>query len=264
MLIDQEFLDLIKKDSLINEAQASILNVDKNNTSWQDRVLQEDISLENAALLLLLRGAFSQKDQKQIHENYILIKAFKEALGKKKVTKKTTEMSPSSNTLDIYCDGACSNNPGQAGSGLAVYQDNKEPVLFYGEYNKMGTNNTAELHALYKALLLAQESKAPTIRIFSDSKYSIDCIKTWAYSWKSKNWTKKTGEIKNLELIKLAHNLYDEIKNKITLQHVKAHCGIEGNELADRMAGYTILAKNKEYQEYSYKNVQEVLSLNNG
>ena len=255
MIIDTAFLELIQKDKKLNTAQENILALKEQDHST---LLEKDISLEKAALLILLKGDFTKEVQTQIQENYFLIKAFKEQLQKTPKVKTETQNSLG---LKIFCDGACANNPGEAGSGLALYYDNQAPVLLHGQYNSMGTNNTAELNALYKALLIAKESQASSIKIFSDSKYSIDCISKWAYSWKSKNWTKKTGEIKNLEIIKLAHNLFDSIQNKISLEHVKAHVGIQGNELADRMAMYTLNAKNDAYEEYTYTNISEVLSL---
>ncbi len=165
-----------------------------------------------------------------------------------------------SGSLSIYCDGACSGNPGQAGSGLAVYLSSSQPVLYYGAYVQNGTNNIAELNALYKALLICESNAKYHNTIFSDSKYSIDCIDTWAYGWKAKGWTKKSGEIKNLDLIKEAHFLYEKIKNNLTIKHVKAHTGIEGNELADRMATHTIKAKNERYEIYNYESIDSVLN----
>jgi ribonuclease HI len=161
----------------------------------------------------------------------------------------------------IYCDGACQGNPGKSGSGLAVYNKDKEPVLIYGRFNANGTNNTAELNALYRALEIAKEYIDENIQILADSKYAIDCISVWAYNWKKKGWTKKGGEIKNLEIIQKAHKLYDEIKDNVKLAHVKAHSGIEGNELADRMAIYAIHSKTLGFKKYDYNSISEVLSI---
>lgn len=161
--------------------------------------------------------------------------------------------------LIIYCDGACKGNPGNAGSGLAVYGDGAKPILFYGAYEERGTNNTAELNALHKALLIALDSEASKVTICCDSKYSIDCVSTWAYGWKKNGWKKKGGEIKNLAIIKEAHELYESIKNRVTIKHVKGHAGVEGNELADRMAGYAIVSKSSGYASFDYEDVGEVL-----
>ena len=58
--------------------------------------------------------------------------------------------------VKIYCDGACEPNPGNAGSGIVVYRAGKLAELWYGLYHPMGTNNTAELNALYHALRMAE------------------------------------------------------------------------------------------------------------
>ena len=110
-------------------------------------------------------------------------------------------------------------------------------------------------------IIASQTFSENTISIFSDSKYAIDCISTWAYSWKKNGWTKKGGEIKNLELIQEAHELFLKLKEKIEIIHVKGHAGIEGNELADRMAVYTIKAKNQDFAFYSYDKIEDVLAL---
>jgi len=168
-------------------------------------------------------------------------------------------------SLKIYCDGACLGNPGKSGSGLSIYEGKDKPTLLYGDYEAHKTNNTAELNALYKALEIASNVDCLTlIEICSDSKYSIDCVTKWAYGWKAKGWKKKGGEIKNLELIKRTHALFEKLKNKIAITHVKGHVGIEGNELADRMAVVATMEKNVEYQKYSYKNINEVLAIKRG
>ncbi len=166
--------------------------------------------------------------------------------------------------LRIYCDGACSGNPGKAGSGLAIYEDEKKPVLMYGAADVMGTNNTAELKALLKALELAVDAHHEKVAILSDSKYSIECVVNWAYGWKAKGWTKQGGEIKNLEIIQTAHAIYDSIKNKVVISHVRGHAGVEGNELADRMAVIAASKGNTVFIEYAYESIDHVIALSAG
>jgi len=86
--------------------------------------------------------------------------------------------------VSIYCDGACEPNPGNAGSGIVVYRKSKLAELWYGLYNPMGTNNTAELNALYHALRMAEAEieNGNTVEVCSDSAYSINCIRSWAPS----------------------------------------------------------------------------------
>ncbi|MGZ9215045.1 MAG: ribonuclease H1 domain-containing protein [Candidatus Binatia bacterium] len=154
--------------------------------------------------------------------------------------------------VSIYCDGACDPNPGEAGSGIVVYRAGELAELWYGLYNPMGTNNTAELHALYHALRMADAElkSGNSVEICSDSAYSINCIRAWAPGWEKKGWKKAGGEIKNLEIIQACYAIYRRIKKQLTLTHVAAHVGTEGNELADRMAMFGAQRKEKELRQY--------------
>jgi ribonuclease HI len=155
----------------------------------------------------------------------------------------------------IYCDGACEPNPGNAGSGIVVYRAGKLAQLWFGLYNPMGTNNTAELNALYHALRLAEAEikNGNTVEVCSDSAYSINCVRSWAANWEKKSWKKPGGEIKNLEIIQDCYAIYRRIEKELKLTHVAAHVGTEGNELADRMAMLGAQRKEKELRPYQEK-----------
>jgi len=154
--------------------------------------------------------------------------------------------------VSIYCDGACEPNPGNAGSGVVVYRAGELAQLWFGLYNPMGTNNTAELNALYHALRMAEAEieKENTVEVCSDSAYSINCIRSWAPSWEKRGWKKPGGEIKNLEIIQDCYAIYCDIKEDLNLTHVAGHVGTEGNELADRMAMLGAQRKVKELRLY--------------
>lgn len=249
MKIDEDFIKLGEFEGALNATQTQLLQ-------------KERLSQADANLFLLLRGDFDLSVQEQLVENYKLLAQY----HKDKKKKPQQEYTPISkgDGLTIYCDGACKGNPGRSGSGLALYEGSKKPILLYGAYQEMGTNNTAELNALHKALLLAKEAEGSKVSICCDSKYSIDCITNWAYSWKAKGWTKKGGEIKNLEVIQKAHTLYESLKERVVIKHVKGHAGVEGNELADRMAVYAVLMRNEDYQVYDYDEVVDVLAMGEG
>ena len=102
------------------------------------------------------------------------------------------------------------------------------------------------------SLRLAQQATVQGLsaQILCDSMYSIQCIRDWASGWERNGWKKKTGEIKNLELIKQAYALYNQIKDKVLLSHVKAHAGTEGNELADRMTMVAVERKDTNWLQY--------------
>lgn len=152
----------------------------------------------------------------------------------------------------IFTDGGCEPNPGEAGSGIAIYRNNVVDELWYGLYNPKGTNNTAELHALHQALIMAKAEikQERSVTIFCDSKYSIQSITQWAVSWQKNGWVKKTGVIKNLELIKEMFALHQLLKNKIQVAHVNGHVGVEGNELADRMSMLAIQSRSTGFTRY--------------
>ncbi len=175
---------------------------------------------------------------------------------------------PHQSEVSIYCDGACEPNPGNAGSGVVVYRDGKLAELWYGLYNPQGTNNTAELNALHEALRMAEAEikDGYSVEICSDSQYAINCISVWAPGWEKKGWTKKDGEIKNLDIIQDGYTVYQRIKDEdLTLTHVAAHVGTEGNELADRMAMYGALSKTKELKRYEETlDVEALLKMQRG
>ncbi|APE30809.1 hypothetical protein BOX17_07500 [Halomonas aestuarii] len=170
--------------------------------------------------------------------------------------------------IEIYCDGACEPNPGDAGSGMVVYREGVLAELWYGLHTPRGTNNTAELNAFLQALQVARKEVAQgaSVRIHCDSTYTINAITKWAGGWKKRGWKKADGEpIKNPEIIQPTHALYESLKSAITIAHVKGHAGVEGNELADRMAMYGADQREGEFTLYrgSYR-VAEVLKLKRG
>ena len=167
----------------------------------------------------------------------------------------------------IFTDGGCEPNPGKAGSGIAVYQDNVVVELWYGLYNPAGTNNIAELNALHQALIMARDDigEGKSVAIFCDSKYSIQCVTQWAIGWEKNGWKKKTGEIKNLELIKEMFTLHQSIKNEVQVLHVNGHVGVEGNELADRMSIIAIESQEADFALYREEmNIESILAMRAG
>jgi ribonuclease HI len=167
----------------------------------------------------------------------------------------------------IFCDGACEPNPGKAGSGMAVYRNGVLTELWYGLFNPAGTNNTAELHALHQALLLAQREidAGRSVQVRSDSAYGLNAITKWAAGWEKRGWRKPEGEIRNLELIQTLYALHGEIADDVTLEHVSAHVGIEGNELADRMAMLAVERRELQWRPYDEPlDIDRILKLRAG
>jgi len=260
MQIVSEALLKIGVDSEINESQLILLGVEEE--KWREKALGVELSDARAELFVLLNGVEDKALQEKIIANYKALQKFR-----KEVPVAVEEAVAQEGDVTIYCDGGCTPNPGKAGSGVAVYRNEALFELWYGLYEEMGTNNTAELGALYESLCIAQEEarNGNKVTIKCDSMYAINCIKTWAISWEKKGWTKKGGEIKNLDIIKKAYFLYNEIKKDVKLLHIKAHAGFEGNELADRMTMYAIQEQSEAFVKYTEKiDVEKILKMRAG
>ncbi|MBQ1373030.1 ribonuclease HI [Candidatus Saccharibacteria bacterium] len=122
-----------------------------------------------------------------------------------------------------YTDGSANPNPGPG--GYAVIR-NGEPVALGNE--SPSTNIRMEAMALIAAYALAEAGD----EILTDSEFWVNVVTKWAPSWQKNGWRKKTGEIKNLELVK---DLYAAFcaKPDVKLRWTRGHVGTEGNELAD-------------------------------
>jgi ribonuclease HI len=267
-VITESFLALgVSNPNDISDNQLVLLDiqVDKKEM-WFELALGKNISDARAELFVLLKGISAKTNQDKIIKNYKALQKFRKNINapQEEVVK---EITSALGDVTVYCDGGCSPNPGKSGSGIAVYRSGKVQELWYGLYESMGTNNTAELGALYQSLLIAKKEseRGNKVEIKCDSMYSINCIKTWAKSWEAKGWTKKGGEIKNLEIIQKAYHLYNTISSKISLSHIKAHAGLEGNELADRMTVYAREQKNPELVKYDKAiDIQAILAMRSG
>lgn len=125
-----------------------------------------------------------------------------------------------------YTDGSASPNPGPG--GYAVICDG-QPVALGREANS--TNIRMEAQALIAAYRLAEAGDA----IYTDSEFWVNVVTKWAPTWERNGWTKKSGPIANLELVKELYSLYQS-KPDVKLEWTRGHIGTEGNENADEWA----------------------------
>ena len=109
----------------------------------------------------------------------------------------------------LWTDGSASPNPGPG--GYAVICDG-QPVRLGRE--EASTNIRMEGAAMRAAMQFLAGEEAP--------------------GWEKNGWKKKTGPIKNLNLVKELYELYRD--SKVKLIWVKGHDGIEMNELTDLWA----------------------------
>lgn len=128
----------------------------------------------------------------------------------------------------FYTDGSASPNPGPGG-WTVIDASIKKPILSGSESNT--TNIRMEGTAIKEAIKLAGNE---LVEIHTDSEFWINTITKWAPTWATNGWRKKSGEIKNLDLVQELHNLYNS--HNVKLVWVKGHDGLELNELADQSA----------------------------
>jgi ribonuclease HI len=132
----------------------------------------------------------------------------------------------------VFTDGSCDPNPGPGGWGF-VWVEEGEIVAEQSGDEPDTTNNRMELTALIKAYETLPADGLFTV--FSDSQLCVNTINQWAVGWEKRGWKRKTGPIKNLDLVKRLYTLSNE-KTGITLKWIKAHDGSRWNEYADALA----------------------------
>src|SRR5688572_28716062 len=86
---------------------------------------------------------------------------------------KPAESAPPANAIHVWTDGACTGNPGPAGLGVVIIDGQERKEL--SEYLGQGTNNIAELMAIFRGLEEVPDRARPVI-VYSDSAYSIGLL----------------------------------------------------------------------------------------
>ncbi|MBR3220544.1 ribonuclease HI [Candidatus Saccharibacteria bacterium] len=130
----------------------------------------------------------------------------------------------------LWTDGSAEPNPGVGGFAVLLAEDaGYKPVALGRELQS--TNIRMEGQALIAAMKYADGEPC---EINTDSEFWVNVLTKWAPGWESNDWRKKSGPIKNLELVKEAYGLYKA--GNVTLKWTRGHVGTELNELADEWA----------------------------
>ncbi len=134
-------------------------------------------------------------------------------------------------TVTIYTDGACSGNPGPGGWGAILEYNGHRRELSGGESST--TNNRMELTGVISALSALREPCA--VELYTDSQYIEKAINDgWLEGWKKKNWKRKGGELKNVDLWQRLDGLLHT--HKVRLHWVRGHADNENNNRCDELA----------------------------
>jgi ribonuclease HI len=144
----------------------------------------------------------------------------------------------SSDTIDIFSDGACKGNPGPGGWGAVLRFGDQEKEIFGGE--PQTTNNRMEMMAVIEAL--SQLKPASKVRVYTDSQYVQKGISEWLPGWKARRWrTAANQPVKNVDLWQRMDAL--AAQHDIEWLWVKGHAGHPENERADALANRGIGTK---------------------
>ena len=138
--------------------------------------------------------------------------------------------------IKVFTDGASKGNPGEAGIGVIVYDENDFIIDSCREYLGKATNNQAEYKAIIKStdliknLLAAGETSFARVDFYSDSELMVNQV-NFDY------------QVKEPELAILNNKFHVKMK-KLGVPYTIKHIERALNKAADRLANEAIAKKN--------------------
>ncbi len=140
-----------------------------------------------------------------------------------------------STKIEIFCDGACSGNPGVGGWGSVLRWNGHEKELS-GAAGET-TNNRMELTAAIEAL--ASLKRPCAVVLTTDSQYLAKGMTEWIAGWQKRGWVNSKKEpVLNRDLWE---RLLELAKiHRIEWVWVRGHNGHPENERCDELARQAI------------------------
>lgn len=130
----------------------------------------------------------------------------------------------------LWTDGSAEPNPGDGGFAvIEVVNGEGKPVALGSDQDT--TNIRMEGSALIAAIKYAGDEGC---EIHTDSEFWLNVLTKWADGWAANGWHKKSGPIKNLDLVRELYTLYH--KYPVRLIWTRGHVGTKFNEMADEWA----------------------------
>ena len=135
-------------------------------------------------------------------------------------------------TIFVFTDGSCRQNPGPCGAGACVFLPGQEEcVELKKPVSKLASILLGELVAIEVAFTFIQSEgrkrKVSSVQIFCDSQSAVGLL---TLGWKPSSYQETINQIKKQ---------IDELKQKglrIAIDWTPGHADIAGNEIADRLA----------------------------
>ncbi|CAG8642514.1 1987_t:CDS:1 [Racocetra persica] len=150
--------------------------------------------------------------------------------------KRKQEKLNSDDKIIIYTDGSHKNNQKGSYAGIGVYYEDRSKEITEPLPGDLQTNNRAELYAVIRALETCEDQNR-VIEIKSDSRFVVNSLETWIHKWKKNGWkTVKNQNVKNKDLFTKIDFLLTKRLRQVYFTHIFGHKGINGNEIADKLA----------------------------
>src|ERR1700723_2257493 len=124
--------------------------------------------------------------------------------------------SPKAHWINAHCDGGARGNPGPAGYGALIQDDQGSVLAELSEFLGMRTNNYAEYSGLLACLQYALDHHPPRLRVVSDSELMVKQIQG-KYKVNSPDlkplWQEARNRIAKLEAFEITHALRHKNKD---------------------------------------------------
>ena len=134
-------------------------------------------------------------------------------------------------TVEIFCDGACSGNPGPGGYGAILRCAGRVKEVSGGTRDT--TNNRMEMTAAIEAL--RQLTRPCRVVITTDSQYLVKGMTEWITGWQKKGWLNSKKEpVLNRDLWEILLTLSKS--HSVQWKWIKGHAGHIENERCDQLA----------------------------
>ena len=128
-----------------------------------------------------------------------------------------------SEKIEIFCDGASRNNPGESAAGATLKSPSGDTIAEISEYLGIKTNNEAEYLALILALEKAASLGAAEVTVKCDSQLMVKQVQG---EWKVKHPNMKPLHAR-------ARKLADGFAS-FSISHVRREFNAEADALANR------------------------------
>lgn len=146
--------------------------------------------------------------------------------------------------LIIYADGACSGNPGPAGSAIVLVRDTTGKLEACGSSERSighATNQIAELVAALMAIESAMVQPESEITIRCDSEYVVKGVSEWLAGWLRNGWrTSSKKPVANrdhwIAINDAMNRARGELGKVIRFEWVRGHSVDRFNNMVDELA----------------------------